>query len=99
MKLINSFHGATCICSKLSAKLFNEEQRSAKTLLVDVQTNPKILGRPSKNVGSNLEENFLHLPGISWFPLSNRGVTALPTGLAHGVPGVDGLMTKHPTTR
>ena len=58
MKLINSFHGATCICKLLRTKLSNKKQRSAKPLLNDEQTNPRVLGHPSKNVGSNLEAKF-----------------------------------------
>ena len=58
MKLINSFHGATCICKLLRTKLSNKKQRSAKPLLNDDQTNPRVLGHPSKNVGSNLEAKF-----------------------------------------
>ena len=58
MKLINSFHGATCICKLLRTKLSNKKQRSAKPLLNDDQTNPRVLGHPSKNVGPNLEAIF-----------------------------------------
>ena len=48
---------------------------------------------------SIMRRTLIQLPERSVLPLSNRGVTALPTGLTHGVPGIDGLMTKHPTTR
>jgi hypothetical protein len=52
-----------------------------------------------KKLKSDLEPN-LSPPAseIGGLPLSNRGVTTLPTRFTHGVPGVDGLMTKHPTT-
>ena len=33
------------------------------------------------------------------FHLANRRVAPLPTCLAHGVPGINCLMTQHPTTR
>ena len=67
MKLINSFHGATCICKLLRTKLSNKKQRSAKPLLNDDQTHPRVLGHPSKNVGSNLEAKF---------PASSRTILA-----------------------
>ena len=58
MKLINSFHVATCICELLRTKPSNKKQRSAKPLLNDDQTNASVLGHPTKNVGSNLEAKF-----------------------------------------
>ena len=58
MKLINSFHGATCICKLLRTKLSNEKQRSAKPLLNNDQTSARVLGHPTKKFGSNLEAKF-----------------------------------------
>ena len=99
MKLINSFHGATYLVHLLITKVSLDRQKSVQLWFNYDQSEIKSPRETIKTAWIPImRRNLTQLPAKSALPLSNRGVTALPTGLTHGVPGIDGLMTKHPTT-
>ena len=99
MKLINSFHGATCPSNLLRAKAALEKSKLRAFDQLKPQRTKKFLVKPKKLNSNFVPELAPPTSEIGGLPLSNRGVTTLPTGFTHGVPGVDSLMTKHPTTR